>query len=212
MKKRISLWEKNNYGEIAEDKYWVRQSAKQEILSFVRTFSLFMCQKGEKIPANYFPFANMFCEFSQKMSVQELVNYKNQMPEYLITRTSWNRTKEEKNLCSCYNKNRPTITIQDHWWPESNTGVYWFGGDLSLIHTLLIEIYEWHKGNGNNAFHSMLNFLNLCVQFCFYTRFLVRMTKWKGQSHEETWRSTLEFQFWPCISNICEIEILPTSG
>ena len=52
VKRRISLWEKNNCGEIAEDKYWARQSAKQEILSLLEHSVYLHAKKGEKIPAN----------------------------------------------------------------------------------------------------------------------------------------------------------------
>lgn len=69
VKRCISLWEKNNCSETAEDKYWARQSAKQEILR-LSEHSVYLCaKKGKKIPANCLPFGSIFCEFSQKMNI-----------------------------------------------------------------------------------------------------------------------------------------------
>lgn len=50
--------------------------SKARYTELVRTVSFFMCQKRRKrTQANYFPFANMFYKFPQKMNIQELMSY-----------------------------------------------------------------------------------------------------------------------------------------
>ena len=142
----------------------------------------------------------------------EFVSFKNRIPKYLIKRTSWNRAKEEKiifilSITKSFHHHHPGLLM---CWIKCMRPLL-CGKSPFKTHTLFIQIYEQREGNGNNAFHSILNFWSL-VHFCFNTRFLVWMTGLYSQSHEETWRKAYEFQFWLCVSSIHETKILPISG
>lgn len=159
---------------------------------FVRTFSLFMCQKGEKNISKLFS----ICKYILWIFPEdEFVSFKNQMLKYLIKRRSWNRAKEEKiifihSITKLFHHHYPGLLMR---WVKRMRPLL-CRKSLFKTQTLFIQIYEHREENGNNAFHSIISFWSL-VCLCFNTRFLVWMSGLYSQSHKETWRKDYEFRF-----------------
>lgn len=135
---------KNNCNEIAKDKYWAKQSAKQEIQN-LSEHSLYSCAKKGGNTSKLFSICKYLLwifsedEYTGTHELQE-----SKCPKCLIKRTNWNRTKEGGEIFIY------SITkYSHHHHPRSSMGwvIYMrslgWGRSPLKAHTPFIHTYEW---------------------------------------------------------------------